>query len=300
MNRITVAVTVNENYLYPLRVMLYSLFNTQKDNVTVLLVHSRIRNEYIKELEAFCHSYGSEFKEVLVDENQFDCAPLRKYFSKEMYYRLIFPWVLEEEERVIYLDPDIIVNTSLQDFWNLDLGENFMAAARERLLPEETYRKKLGLMENSVYMNSGVLLMDLKKMRERRRREDIESLIEEIGEYIKCPDQDTLNIFWEGEIKQVEDAYNLNPNILYLKEYLSVFSFMNRDAKIVHYMGQYKPWIKNYKGGKYFLWAKAEWHVYPKKRMRIFFRILMEPYRFVYGLYLFWKHHDWSGKKTSL
>lgn len=94
----------------------------------------------------------------------------------------------------------------------------------------------------------------------------------------------------------VEDVYNLNPNILFLTEYLCTpfRKKMKKYAKIIHYMGVQKPWKKGYMNGMYAYWARMEWHVNPSKRPLLFGRLLLEPCRFVYGLYLFWKDHDWK------
>lgn len=291
-----VAVTVNENYSYPLKVMLHSLFVHQREQVTVYLVHSRIGEACLKELKRFCASYGQELKEVQVTNDFFDKAPTMQHFTKEMYYRLIFPWLLPWEERVLYLDPDIIVNEDLNSFFNRDLNGAALAAARERLAMTGEHRKRLGLKADTVYMNSGVLLMDLKRMREMKKIEEIQCLLAKKEKDVIYPDQDMLNILWEGEILQAEDIYNLNPNLLYLKEYLRMLpgGKMNKYGKIIHYMGPDKPWNKGYKGGMYSLWAKAEMAVNPAAGQCIVVRLLSEPCRFMYGLYLFWKNHDWK------
>ena len=49
-----IVVTLNETYIYPLRVMLYSLFSTQEETVTVILLHSDIKKEQVRELKTFC------------------------------------------------------------------------------------------------------------------------------------------------------------------------------------------------------------------------------------------------------
>lgn len=296
MNGIRVAVTLNENYIYPLKVMLHSLFTTQEEPVTILLVHTRIGKDSLADLKQFCDSYGEELVEIYVRDDIFAQAPIMSHFTKEMYYRLIFPWLLPMEERVLYLDPDMIVNASLSSFFHMNLEQAPLAAVRERLAIKDEHRKKLGLKEDTVYVNSGMLLMDLEEMRKMRKQEDVQTLLLEKEKDIVFPDQDMLNILWEGEIKLVEDAYNLNPNILYITEYFSVLfkKKLKKYGKIVHYMGPDKPWNAGYRGGMYTLWAKEEGSVSKSKRLCLLGRRLLEPYRFLHGLYLFLKNHDWS------
>lgn len=299
MNVMKVVVTVNENYLYPLKVMLYSLFSSQEEPVTVILMHSDISEACVGELKEFCESFGEKLTEMRVENGLFEAAPVMGYFSKEMYYRLLCPWLLPGEDRVLYLDPDMIVDDSLSSFYHMDLGGAALAAGRDRPINID-HRKRLRLGRDTIYVNSGMLLMDLKKMRERSK-DELLRLIEERKSELIFPDQDIINLFWEGSIQVMEDAYNLNPNILFLKEYLCTpfRKKMKKYAKIIHYMGPKKPWKKGYMNGMYACWARMEWHVNPSKRPRLFGRLLLEPCRFAYGLYLFWKNHDFGKSRTG-
>ncbi len=291
-----VVVTVNKNYIYPLKVMLYSLFSTQEEQITVFLVHTEISAESVEMLKVFCTSLGGELLEVRIKEDTFENAPVMEHFSKEMYYRLFCPWLLLNEERVLYLDPDMIVNGSLRSLWEMELDGALMAAVRDRTIGVLGCRMKRELKKDSVYFNSGVLLMDLKRMREEIKQEEISALITKWKDDLEFPDQDILNLLCEGRIRQVEDAYNMTPILLYLKEYLGTLSKKKtrRFAKIVHYAGHDKPWNGGYRKAMYPLWARAEWYAHPQGRLRIAGRLLLEPYRFVWGLWQFVKNHDWK------
>lgn len=293
MDGMKVAVTINENYIYPLKVMLYSLFSTQKEPVTVFLIHSSIAAEKVEMLKAFSRSYGALLTEILVPNAFFDKAPVMQHFSKEMYYRLLCPWILPEEERVLYLDPDMIINASLSDFYHMDLAGAAMAAARERFTGMDDI-KRLGLKPDTVYVNSGVLLMDLRKMRKEMNMEEIWQVLRMREEELLFPDQDLINIMWEGKIKYVKDGYNLNVNVLYLKEYLMPWAQKKSVCRIMHYLGPNKPWNSGYRGNFYSFWARAEWHVNPSKRCLLAARLLLGPWRFLRGLYLFGKNHNWK------
>lgn len=293
MDGIKVAVTINENYIYPLKVMLYSLFSTQKEPVTVFLIHSSIAAEKVEMLKAFCCSYGALLIEVPVSGELFEKAPVMQHFSKEMYYRLLCPWILPEEERVLYLDSDIIINASLSDFYHMDLAGAAMAAVRERFTGMDDINR-LGLKPDTVYVNSGVLLMDLRKMRKEMNTEEFWQVLRMREEKLLFPDQDLINIMWEGKMKYVEDSYNLNVNVLYLKEYLMTRAQKKSAFKIMHYIGPNKPWNSGYRGSFYSFWAKAEWYADPSKRYLIAARLLLGPWRFLYGLYLFGKNHKWK------
>lgn len=65
------------------------------------------------------------------------------------------------------MDPDLVVNDSLLDFYNTPLEGYWLAGCRDRLLDRERpeYRKFLGLRDETTYINSGVLLFHLTEIR---------------------------------------------------------------------------------------------------------------------------------------
>ena len=299
MSQMKVAVTVDEKYLYPLKVMLHSLFTTQEENVVVYLLHTQIKEELLIQMEDFCASYGAKLQVVKMENTMFANAPIRLYFTIEMYYRLLLPWILPREDKILYLDPDLVVINSLKDFWNMNLGDYEIAGIRERLLITKEHRKNLGLASETVYLNSGVLLMDLAKIRKNKTMDDIQKVLTEKEKVFIYPDQDLLNVLWEGQMRQVEDGYNLNPNICYLKEYMQMLTMkgMRKCASILHYMGAEKPWKKGYLRGAYLPWAKAEYAVNPQMRIKILGRMVLEPVRIVYMLMGFAKGIKHLGEK---
>lgn len=193
---------------------------------------------------------------------------------------------------MLYLDPDTIINDSLSEFYHMDLAGAAIAAVRERCTGMDDI-KRLGLKPDTVYINSGVLLMDLKKMREEMDIEELWHVLRAREEELLFPDQDLINIMWEGKIKYVKDGYNLHVNVLYLKEYLMPRAQKKSTCRIMHYIGPQKPWNSGYKGGCYSFWGRAEWHVNPSKRYLLAARLILGPWRFIRGLYLFVINHKW-------
>lgn len=296
MRKLKIAVAVDENYIYPLKVMLYSLFMTNKEAITVFLIHTRVSEKKIMEIKTLCISHRAEFRELRLENDIFQSAPVSRYFTKETYYRLLLPWLLPQEDRVLYLDPDIIINGSLKELWNIELHEAVMAGVRDRIVMLLGTKIASELKNDTIYINGGVLLMNLKQIRKVSSPEKIMSVISEREKDLELQDQDLINLMWEGQILLVDDIFNLNPNFLYLKEYLSM-PFRKNSWKIIHYMGVEKPWNKGYMGSGYLLWAKAEWHVYPNNRGQILGKIVLDPVRYIYGLYKFIKNHK-QGKSN--
>lgn len=124
----------------------------------------------------------------------------RSLFKPCASQRLFFPYLIEGTDRVLYVDTDILFLRPLDDLWHL--FDRFEPAQLAALAPEgevaalnwykrfaeHPYVQPLGV-------NSGVMLMDLRKMREARWRERI---LAYRRQYTAIPwgDQDLINIFF--------------------------------------------------------------------------------------------------------
>lgn len=279
-----IAVTINDKYFYPLYIMLNTLFAQHKGiPVHVFLIYSRVSRKNRKSLSELCRKHGGKLTEVPVPEDEFDEAPSFSYFSKEMYYRILAARLLPETiDRVLYLDPDIIITDCLWDFYNMQLGECFFAGVRDRLqdVTTNSHWKEIGFTGKNCYINSGVLLCNLTLLRKEQNFQDIFDMLKEQGEKFKFPDQDLINVLYEGKIIVAEDRYNLNANILYVEEYLcyNFAPWLMKKPAIIHYMGAEKPWRKNYDGGLYQYYWREERRYTPKGKREMFFRGFKIPF----------------------
>ena len=108
MDDIKLLVTLDENYLPHLQVLLTSIHASNPgERMTLYLVHSGIPKEKLSTLEAQCALCGMELRPVTVDSELFEGAPVTKQYPQEMYYRLLAAQLLPKGlHRVLYLDPD--------------------------------------------------------------------------------------------------------------------------------------------------------------------------------------------------
>ncbi|MDQ5984206.1 MAG: hypothetical protein RUMPE_01246 [Eubacteriales bacterium SKADARSKE-1] len=90
---------------------------------------------------------------------------------KAAYYRLLSPQLLNNKDKVLYLDNDLVINNDLSNLFNIDLKSNYAAGVKDVEVAcdnnyyKYTYPSKYGVRTSEGYINSGVLLMNLKKMR---------------------------------------------------------------------------------------------------------------------------------------
>ena len=156
-------------------------------------------------------------------------------YSIANYYRLFLHEMLPEYGRVLYLDSDIVVQADVRELFETDLCGFALGAMKDfgptRLKQYAYIRNTLKLERPGGYFNSGVLLMDLEKLRSsefsRQVRENISS-----GLSFKWVDQDVLNRIFDGRIRYLDPAWN----------YMALPGKHPERKKILHFPGV-KPWF---------------------------------------------------------
>ena len=275
-----ILVTLNENYLYPLKVMLRSFADNNPGRpFTVHLIHSGLRKADLVQLEALLAAEGNLLDVITVPENFFADAPTLKHYTREMYYRLLAYRLLPPDlDRVLYLDPDIVVLNPIEPLYGMDLGDHFFAAAEHAdLAMREVNRLRLKNPEAKGYFNTGVLLMNLDLLRREADTAAIISYIQENHDRLLLPDQDVLNALFGHRVCKLDFfRYNFDARrlALYRLKYdpeLDV-DWINGNTVFLHYCGKRKPWHKNYIGNLGFFFdnyarrlaqAEQDLEVYP-------------------------------------
>lgn len=244
-------VTIDENYILPFKVMLSSFFssNPQETDNTIYLLHSAIPADKLADLEEYCAGFGAELIALKVPESYFIGAATSSRYPKEMYYRMLAPLILPADlERVLYLDPDILVLNPLEPLYSLDLQGNAFAAACHTGVTDVTYGiNALRLDISHDYFNTGVILFDLTKARELVKADEIFQAVKEHENELILPDQDIFNILYGEKTLQVDDTlwnYDARKYTGYLMRSegeANVRWIMDHTA-LLHFCGKHKPW----------------------------------------------------------
>lgn len=248
-------VSLNQNYLPQLRVMLTSLFlNNPGLNCRVWLLHRGIPDGLLQELDTDLQRLQFRLLPVRIDERLFDGAPVTKQYPQEMYYRLLAAQLLPGDlDRVLYLDPDILVINSIRPLWETDPGSCLFAAAAhtgKTELANSVNRLRLGTEQD--YFNSGVLLINLALCRREIVPEAIFQYVREHRQELILPDQDVLNALYSSRILPLEDIYwNYDArnyvNYLMRSHGEADLRWVMEHTAILHFCGKEKPWKPYYR-----------------------------------------------------
>ena len=246
-----VLITLDGNYVPQGRLMLETLWRYNPGDIHVYVMHTSLTEEHLRELAGS----GCQVHPVAMSGVEFQDAPISDRFPPEMYYRLLAARYLPQNlDRILYLDPDMIILGSLRELYELPLGEEYFYAAATHLKGfwRKINEKRLDLPEEGIYVNSGVLLMNLAVLREKQQEEEIFSYIRTHEKALWLPDQDIISALYGDRILEIDPyVYNMTDKLFVLRP--EEEAWMNLDwvrthSRIIHFCGRNKPWKKNYKG----------------------------------------------------
>ena len=123
----------------------------------------------------------------------------------------IFP----DLDTILTIDCDTIVVQDVSDLWDFDITDYYFAAAKE---------PHLSRASRCLYVNAGVMLLNLKKMREDKVDDEYIRALNEKRYYFVC--QDVMNALSQGHILEIPSDYNSCD-----------FTLPTDNRKIIHYAG---------------------------------------------------------------
>lgn len=251
-----ILVTLDRNYLKPLNVLLASLFvNNPGERFDLYLISDDLTEEQLRGTDALCAPFGAALHLLRVGEDWFSDAPTVRYYARAMYYRLLAAEILPKElDRILYLDPDMLVINPVRALYDTELGGKLFAACIHKGLVNlsgPVNKIRLSTYETEGYYNSGMLLMNLPAIRRDVRPEDVFAYAQKNRQLLVLPDQDILNGLYGDRILPVEESlYNYDARRF--KEYLLAsgremdMDWVMRHTAILHFCGKSKPWNRGY------------------------------------------------------
>lgn len=252
-----ILVTLNKNYLPYLISLIRSINDSNKCLFDFFIFSNDIEEKDIMEYQKYL-SLDNKYHIIKIDSQEFINAPITSRYPYEMYYRIFAVKYLPQHlERILYLDPDIIVKGDLSSLYNLDFKGNYFAACSNvKKVLKRINQIKNGANKNCEYVNTGVLLMNLKALRLHQNEEDVYRFIEERKHLLTLPDQDIISTLYGDKIILLDRLiYNLSEkaiishNILALntEDFIDI-SWVEKNTVIIHYLGRNKPWKSSYRG----------------------------------------------------
>lgn len=207
-------------------------FNT---NLRIYVLYTKLNQKNKKKLLKMVQN-KAELIFVKIDPNFIKNFPVKYHLKVESYLRLFIPEYIHEK-KVLYLDGDTIIRSSLSELYNTDISQRYIAACRLLELPPVHYEKKIKKLElkSDKYFNSGVMLLNLELIKANKIFKGALNILDQKSHLIDHADQDLLNIVIDGNFLEIDKKYNTTT--------------FNNNSKIwepviVHFIGPNKPDLK--------------------------------------------------------
>ena len=243
-----ILITLNDTYAMPSFVMIESLLEHNNSDITLFVMFQSLNEANIKQFEMLEKKHkGCEVKLLRIDTTRFSDSYTSIHITREAYFRLLAQYYIPDwVKRCLYLDPDIIVNRNLEQFYNSDFESCYYIVCEGPGVSGKDYSvyDTLSIPHKEKYFNSGVMLMNLEILRHEVQEEKIIDYITRMGEKLRYHDQDVLNGLYWSRVKYA-DWHIYNQTILHIRNRNEAKQRL-KNAAIIHYAGSDKPWKYNY------------------------------------------------------
>ncbi|MBR3841120.1 MAG: glycosyltransferase family 8 protein [Erysipelotrichales bacterium] len=234
--------------------------NIHMEEINIYYVENGMTEQNKKKLQKLVSQYKRSIEFISMREELKQISGLLRT-NPVVYSYCYFQDILPNNvDKVLMLESDTMVTNKLDDFYNIDISDVYLAATDD--LQSKWFKERLGINPNSPYFNSGVLLLNLKKMREDSISEKMTELITLGKSKYMYEVQDEMNILFEGCVKILPPKYNCTTS-LFVFDYLDMkryrkpstccseeefFEAINNPI-VVHFTNnqiiQSRPWIEN-------------------------------------------------------
>jgi len=234
MNK-TIVLAGDRNYTTQLETTIKSILYHNRD-VKIYILNQDIMPDWFRKPRKIARILGSDIIDVKLPEQAvFQGWETREYISPMTYARYFIPDHISED-KVLYLDSDLIVNQSLRSLFEIELYEHLLAAAWDT---------------DGISFNAGVMLINNKKWRQEKLKERlIEQSIVTIKEVEEGRfenfngDQTILNQVCSNQWLELDKEFNLQVGHDVTAFYNKWENYFNElvSPSIIHFVSYRKPW----------------------------------------------------------
>ena len=254
---IPVFFAADDKYVPFLAVTLQSIkeHSSSENEYRIYVLHAGVSDDGSDKIKKF---ESENFKVYFVDVTDrlavlSEELHLRDYYSCATYFRIFIAMMFPEYDKAIYLDSDIAVRCDLAEYFDTELGDNYVASVpdcAEGGAPVfQEYTKHVLGIDAENYFNAGVLLLNLKALRDEDFYGKFSALLKKY-KFVVAQDQDYLNVICKGTVKLLADVWNAIP--------VGGETQRLKDPKIIHYNLTMKPWHYDDILYQEYFWESAE------------------------------------------
>ena len=230
------------NFVNYAAVATFSAFKNSESKLKIYWVIPHNSLDIVSPVKEILTYKGIDITIQPVDEKHFKGWRNIGHLSLASYLRLLIPDVIQES-KVIYLDCDVIVQSDLSDLFKIELGNNAIGGVHDEYAERDTAIPRI---KNDQYINSGVLILQLDKLRNDQFFEKCCAIYSKFENKINWADQCIINKYGESRKTIISRQWNFyfstEKNLKISKADMTT---QFKEAHLVHFVGVIKPWSIN-------------------------------------------------------
>ena len=165
--------------------------NKHVNELNVYIVDNGISDENKSKLEKICNDYSRTLEFVSLPDELYNYNINIQKWNISTFGRLFEASVLPQLDRVIHVDCDTVVTGSLKEIWEMDMENSVVAGAVDCV--SDSYKANLSLKTTDTYINAGLVMLNLSRIRELKLENTFREYIEKNSGFLRYVDQEVLN-----------------------------------------------------------------------------------------------------------
>ena len=270
MNTINIAFITDNNYSLCTNVAICSLKTHRSLNrkYQIFVVYDGLNWQCLQKFKMLSEA---DFNVICIDSRKtvkatrFERQKYVRHVSSTATYKFYLAKILPDVDKVLYIDGDTLMRDGLEELFDTDIDNVYAAVCQDigaEVFPSN-YKERLKI-NHRYYFNSGVMLLNLKKIRDEQLYLDlVDYRIQGTNDYM---DQDAFNVVFSDNVIFFDLIYNMvtscwtkygidDLNAYYHKQFFSKADCYTQ-ARILHLATPEKPWIYSD------VIASEEWLIY--------------------------------------
>jgi lipopolysaccharide biosynthesis glycosyltransferase len=163
-NNINIAMAFNDRYIYPILVSMESVLSNSNKHESFITYHFlccyNVTENTLSKIKSFLNHYPLNLEIIFYNMGNTFINLENTRLTQVAFYRLFLP-ILINIERILYLDGDTLTFKDLREMYNLDFNDAYIIGTLDYFSNGVDYLE----LKSEKYINSGVLLINLEKLR---------------------------------------------------------------------------------------------------------------------------------------
>lgn len=249
-DKINVALITDKNYFIPAVVTIKSMLANTNRKINLKCI---LTEKVVNDLKKLGDELENEYQNCTIEFLYFDDSILshvqtKWHISRAAYVKIYLPSILSEWETGIFLDSDLLVKEDIGGLWDEFVADDSKAELAAVWNPGYNKDNKfMELGEDERTFNSGIMVMDLKSMRENGATKKLEKFIKEYNHLTMLNDQAAFNAVYKRQWLELPLKWNVQ--FLFFSKRRKVIGIdkeslanLKKEPAIVHFTTSSKPW----------------------------------------------------------